>query len=100
MQKPIIAITMGDAAGIGPEIIVKSLAHREVYKRCRPLVIGDAGRLRQADRICATQLTTLSLSADGIDKVAYRPGAVDCVDLKLIPHDLPWGRLSPQAGEA
>src|SRR5437763_8659750 len=54
MQKPIIAITMGDAAGVGPEIIVKSLAHRDVYDQCQPLVIGDAERLRQADRICAT----------------------------------------------
>ena len=55
MQKPIIAITMGDAAGVGPEIIMKSLAHREVYEQCRPLVIGDAERLRQAGQICASR---------------------------------------------
>ncbi len=100
MQKPIIAITMGDAAGVGPEIIVKSLAHGEVYRQCRPLVIGDAERLRMADRICRTKLTILNLAADGIDKAAYQPGAVDCVDLKLLPPDLPWGRLSAPAGEA
>ncbi len=100
MQKPIIAITMGDAAGVGPEIIVKSLAHGAVYEHCRPLVIGDAERLRQSDRICGTQLTILSLAANEIEKAAYQPGAVDCVDLNLIPPDLPWGRLSAQAGEA
>ncbi len=100
MQKPIIAITMGDAAGVGPEIIVKSLAHGEVYQQCRPLVIGDAERLRMADRICGTQLTILNLAANEIEKAAYQPGAVDCVDLNLIPPDLPWGRLSAQAGEA
>ena len=44
-DRPVIAITMGDAAGVGPEIIVKALAHADLYDRCRPLVIGDAARL-------------------------------------------------------
>ena len=48
---PTIGITMGDASGIGPEVIMKSLGHAEVYGWCRPLVIGDAGRLREAGRI-------------------------------------------------
>jgi 4-phospho-D-threonate 3-dehydrogenase / 4-phospho-D-erythronate 3-dehydrogenase len=38
---PIVGITMGDPAGIGPEIIMKSLAHSDLYDRCRPLVIGE-----------------------------------------------------------
>ena len=42
MSQPRIAITMGDAAGVGPEIIMKSLGHRDLYDRCRPIVIGDA----------------------------------------------------------
>ena len=41
-MKPILAITMGDPAGIGPEIIVKSLNMKETYDKCRPLVTGDA----------------------------------------------------------
>ena len=48
MSKPRIAITMGDAAGVGPEIIMKALAHADLYDRCRPLVVGDAARLGQA----------------------------------------------------
>jgi len=100
MQKPIIAITMGDAAGVGPEIIVKCLAHPEVHEQCRPLVIGDAERLRQADRICATGLAIRSFSHAEIDRAEYRHGIIDCVDLKLIPGDLAWGKLSAQAGEA
>ncbi len=39
--KPVLAITMGDAAGIGPEIVVKALSRPEVRALCRPLVIGD-----------------------------------------------------------
>ena len=99
MHKPIIAITMGDAAGVGPEVIVKSLAHPEVYAQCRPVVIGDAQRLRQADRICATGMEIRSLSVAEINQARFQPGTVDCVDLKLIPEDLPWGRLSAQGGE-
>ena len=100
MQKPIIAITMGDAAGVGPEIIMKSLAHAEVHEQCRPLVIGDAQRLRQAGRICASILTVRSLTPDDMESARYESDVVDCIDLKLIPSDLPWGRLSPIAGEA
>jgi len=100
MQKPIIAITMGDAAGVGPEIIIKSLAHREVYEQCCPLVIGDAGRLRQAGQICANTLDVRRLTTTEMNDAGYEPGTVDCIDLGLIAPDLPWGKLSSQAGEA
>ena len=48
MSRPTVAITMGDASGIGPEIIMKALALPEVAALCRPLVVGDAERLREA----------------------------------------------------
>jgi 4-phospho-D-threonate 3-dehydrogenase / 4-phospho-D-erythronate 3-dehydrogenase len=99
-ERPIIAMTMGDAAGVGPEIIMKSLAHPELYEQCRPLVIGDAERLRQAGRIVGTRLEVRSLTPDLIGQAAFTPAIVECVDLKLIPDDLPWGRLSAKAGEA
>ncbi len=99
MQKPIVAITMGDAAGVGPEIIVKALAHGDAYDQCRPLVIGDAERLRQADAICATGLAVRRIPAAQVETAEYGPGVVNCIDLKLIPHDLPWGKLSARAGE-
>jgi 4-hydroxythreonine-4-phosphate dehydrogenase len=100
VARPIIAITMGDAAGIGPEIIMKSLAHRELYEQCRPLVIGDAERLREAGRIVNSPVEVHSLSIAEVGTAAYRSGVVDCVNLKLIPKNLPWGKLSPVAGDA
>lgn len=45
---PLIAITLGDVAGIGPEVVVKALALPEVWEVCRPLVIGDARALTEA----------------------------------------------------
>jgi 4-hydroxythreonine-4-phosphate dehydrogenase len=98
MRKPVIAITMGDAAGVGPEIIMKALSHSGIYERCRPLVIGDAARLRQAGRITGVPLEVSAVAEPG--EGTYRHGTVDCIDLALIPDDLPWGRLSPVAGNA
>jgi 4-phospho-D-threonate 3-dehydrogenase / 4-phospho-D-erythronate 3-dehydrogenase len=96
--RPIIAITMGDAAGVGPEVIVKALAHPDVYARCRPLVIGDARRLGEATRLCKSALHVARVSGPGAG--AYAHGTVDCLDLGLIPRDLPYGELSKAAGEA
>jgi 4-phospho-D-threonate 3-dehydrogenase / 4-phospho-D-erythronate 3-dehydrogenase len=99
-QHPLIAITMGDAAGIGAEIIMKSLGHTEIYARCRPLVIGDAERLRAAGRIIGSSLTVRVLPDADIETAIYEEGIVNCIDLGLIPSDLPWGRLSSTAGVA
>ncbi|MDY6850447.1 MAG: 4-hydroxythreonine-4-phosphate dehydrogenase PdxA, partial [Thermodesulfobacteriota bacterium] len=41
--KPILGVTMGDPAGVGPEVIVRALAEKQVQDWCRPLVLGDAG---------------------------------------------------------
>ncbi len=100
IQKPIIAITMGDAAGVGAEIIMKGLAHAVVYEQCCPVVIGDATRLRQAGLICESELEVCGIDRDEVESAEYRLGIVHCVDLSLIESDLPWGRLSAQAGEA
>jgi 4-hydroxythreonine-4-phosphate dehydrogenase len=98
MMLPVIAITMGDPAGIGPEIIMKALASAEVRARCRPLVIGDAGRLRTAGKIVDSRLHVESL----VDarQASYGHGDVECIDLGLVPADLPFGQVSPVAGEA
>jgi len=100
MNRPTIAITMGDAAGIGPEVIMKSLAHEEIHESARPLVIGDAGRLRAAGEIAGTDLDVRTIPLGEIETALFGPGSVNCIDLGLIPADLPWGKLSATAGEA
>ncbi len=45
--RPVLAITLGDVAGIGPEIVVKALARPEVQALCRPLIVGDEAIVRQ-----------------------------------------------------
>jgi 4-hydroxythreonine-4-phosphate dehydrogenase len=100
MNLPIIAMTMGDAAGIGPEVIMKSLAHEKLYGYCRPVVVGDAGRLRQAGEIVGTELKVRGLAVDELGLAKFEPGTVDCLDLHLISPELPWGKISAVAGDA
>ncbi|MDB5715789.1 MAG: pdxA [Sphingomonadales bacterium] len=97
MTLPIIAITMGDPAGIGPEIIMKALAHPQVHAMCDPLVIGDAARLRQAGRIVRTSLQVVSIKEP--TQAQFSPGYVQCIDLDLVPAGLPFGEVSAAAGE-
>ncbi len=98
MSKPRIAITMGDAAGVGPEIVMKALAHRVVYEDCCPFVVGDAVRLAEAGHIAGMGLA-LRIIADA-GEARFEPGTVDCLDLKLLPPGLPFGMISAAAGHA
>jgi 4-hydroxythreonine-4-phosphate dehydrogenase len=98
MSLPTIAITMGDAAGIGPEIIMKALARLEARTICRPLVIGDARRLALAGKIVGSQLKIVTPASPRDAK--YMPGTVECIDLALVPENLPFGATSALAGEA
>jgi 4-hydroxythreonine-4-phosphate dehydrogenase len=98
MSVPIIAITMGDAAGIGPEIIMKALARPEVRTLCRALVVGDAARLRSAGTIVGTSLEVNSLNEPR--QARYAQGTVECIDLKLVPPEHPYSVVSALCGEA
>jgi 4-hydroxythreonine-4-phosphate dehydrogenase len=98
MFRPIVAITMGDAAGVGPEVVVKALTDAQLYRSCRPLVVGDAGRLRKAIEITGVELRVSPV--DSPEDGRYEVGVIDCIDLALVPQDLPFGRLSADAGEA
>jgi 4-hydroxythreonine-4-phosphate dehydrogenase len=98
VQRPRIAITMGDPAGVGPEVVMKALGHAQVYDAARPFVVGDAERLRRAGALVGTQLEVAAIDAP--EQAEYRPGRVDCVDLALVAADLPFGVLSKEAGEA
>jgi len=100
MTLPVIAITMGDGAGVGPEIIMKSLTHDDLYERCRPLVIGDAKRLEAAGALLGSKLRVQPLTVAQSVDAEYRPGIVSCIDLALLPADLKWGELSAAAGDA
>ena len=99
VQKPAIAITMGDPCGIGPEVVVKALADPRVYASCRPLVIGNTFAMRQA--VQATGLP-LEINETGDPVAAGRnPAVVDVVDIhNLNPEDITVGQISVPCGKA
>ena len=81
MNKPVLAITMGDPGGIGPEIIAKALAHPDVYEQSRPLVIGERRALEDAVRITRVPLEVRSVEAAPGESHA---GTIDLLDLANI----------------
>jgi len=97
-DRPIVAITMGDAAGIGPEIIIKALNSPRICDVCRPFVVGDRAVLERMESIVRTGLDLRKISM--VDEAVFRYGTVDYMDLGLLPGDLPFGRVSPAAGHA
>ena len=89
---------MGDASGVGPEIIAKALAHPGVYDRVRPIVIGNAKRIRQAmDIVGSPQQVRAVVDASSVED---DPQFLDCLNVGTLPDDLPFGKLSAAAGHA
>ncbi|PRX99693.1 4-hydroxythreonine-4-phosphate dehydrogenase PdxA [Allonocardiopsis opalescens] len=95
---PVIAVTMGDGAGVGPEVTVGALLDGSVHARCRPVVVGDAARLRQAARILGAEPEIAAI--DSVAGAVFAPGRINVIDLGLLPADLPWGEVSAVAGDA
>ncbi len=83
MLKPLLAITIGDPGGIGPEICVRALSLPEIYDICRPLLIGDASVVQNASEFCDLNLEiqTVADPREGL----YKLGTVDVLDLANLP---------------
>ncbi|MGH3504850.1 MAG: 4-hydroxythreonine-4-phosphate dehydrogenase PdxA [Nocardioidaceae bacterium] len=97
-DSPVVGITMGDAAGIGPEIIAKALRSSEVTKACRPVVIGDRSRLELAAEICRCPLEFTTI--DSPDQAPGAAGTIGIIGAHPVPADLRFGEVSRAAGEA
>ncbi len=95
---PLVGITVGDAAGIGPEVVAKAVQHAGLFDHCRPLVIGDA-RLFQEPTFAA-QVSSLAV-VHAVDEATFEPGTVTVLDLHNLDLDrVTVGRVSPEAGRA
>ncbi len=96
--RPAIAVTMGDGAGVGPEVTVGALLDPAAYRDGRPVVVGDAARLRQAAQALGVE-ADVAVVPD-VASAEFTPGRINVVDPGLLPADLPWGELSADAGHA
>ena len=99
-SRPLLAVSMGDPAGVGPEIILKTCAQPEVQAGCRLLVIGDRrifDRAAAFPGIAPVPVETVSSAGAG----RYAPGTLTLLDLaNADPAEIPIGQISAQAGRA
>lgn len=98
-ERPVLAITMGDPAGVGPEILVKALSEEKMYQHCKPLVIGSVKCLGEV----AAQLGC-SLKFDAVtevDQCQGNFGQIDVLDPVTIDHQqIHTGQISAESGRA
>ncbi|HTN22025.1 MAG TPA: 4-hydroxythreonine-4-phosphate dehydrogenase PdxA [Pelobium sp.] len=99
MNKPIIAITMGDPASIGPEIAIKALLKKEIYEICNPLIVGDAGVFQNIIDLLKLN-ATINIISD-VKEAKFELGKPDVLDQHNVNVDeLVLGEISAMCGEA
>ena len=98
-MKPVLLITMGDPAGIGPEVVVKALSHPETRVGCRPVVVGDAAPIRDALAFTASSLQLKTIASP--EEASGDENAIELIDInKLGKEPFAPGKVSALCGEA
>ena len=99
MRKPIIAITMGDPAGIGAEIIVRALHNEEIYRKSKPIVVGSKSVIEDAIKFIPSNLKVNIIK--NMEEMRGEFGTIDLLDLDNIRLDeFDYGKVSAKAGKA
>lgn len=99
MGKPVVGIPIGDPAGIGPEIVLRSLKNRELYEICRPLVIGNIDILNRIEEMIKTGLKLNAVAEPEKGKFSY--GVVDVISLDVFDAgSLEYGKVQASAGRS
>ena len=97
--KPILAVTLGDAAGTGPELITRALVDAEVRAVCRPVVVGDAAVVRAALAITRVPATVRAIR--GVSEICDDSAFIDVLDLANVElARLERGKISAATGRA
>ncbi len=98
MKKTALGITMGDAAGVGPEITVRALLDPSLYAGSIPIVYGDAARMREAADIVHADVEIHAISDPS--EAAPSTKRIEVVDLHNIPAGTPFGKVDAACGKA
>jgi 4-hydroxythreonine-4-phosphate dehydrogenase len=97
--RPIVGITLGDPAGIGPEIVVKALTTTPtIYDEVRPLVIGARKAMERAMQQTAQTADIHEVHTP--DEGSYQVGTIDLLNLDNVPDDLVMGQIQASGGQA
>lgn len=95
--KPILAITMGDPAGIGPEIVAKALMRESVYAECKPLVVGNAEVMRKAIELLGLPLKVRQIA--DVSEASFARGTIDIIQIEGEHGKVRYGEVSAEAGD-
>lgn len=99
MSKPKIVVPMGDPAGVGPEIVVKTAVAEEIKNLCDMVVIGDRSVLEEAIKICNVNLQIHSI--ENVEDGEYREGVLNVIDLKNVDlKEMEYGKVQGMCGKA
>lgn len=97
-QRPILGITMGDPASIGPEVAVKAFTNENIYESCRPLIVGDARVIADAIDFCGLDLKVNAVKS--VREAEFQFGQIDVYDLENVDlSQLKKGEMSAMAGD-
>ena len=98
-MKTKIAIPMGDPAGVGPEIVVKTAVSKEILDLCDLVVIGDKNVLEKAIEICQVNLKIHTIK--NIEEGKYEKGILNVIDLENVDmNTLEYGQVQGMCGKA
>lgn len=98
-SKPIVGITMGDPASIGPEIALKALLNKELYEVCQPILVGDHDVFDQIRGILNIDIELNKIS--NVAEARFKFGTIDVFDLgNTDVSQLKFGEISANCGEA
>ena len=98
-HRPVLGITMGDPAGVGPEIIARALAQPAVTSSCKPVVIGDRSVMAATLELLHSPLELHAVGSPA--ECRFAPGAIECLDLGNVDAErLLKARVSAEAGRA
>ncbi len=98
MTPPVIAVTMGDPVGIGPEILAKAFAKPDFHEENQTIIVGDATILQRAAKLLDIDLTINAIEEP--EDAAFEAGTADVLSITDLPEDLPFGQLDERAGDA
>ncbi|MFO0890815.1 MAG: 4-hydroxythreonine-4-phosphate dehydrogenase PdxA [Isosphaeraceae bacterium] len=102
-RRPTVALTMGDVAGIGPEVIARAWINPALHALCRPLVVGDVEVLRKAERLVGASFRVEPI--EGPHEARPDPGVIPCLIPPVVRElgglaEVPAGRVDRRAGRA
>ena len=97
-KRPVIGVTVGDPAGIGPEVVIKALSQPALYNKVKPLVFADRSVLEQTVKMLSVDmdLHTVNDPHNG----HYEAGCIDFIDVGVLSEPIAYGQISAEGGRA